>query len=135
MHLVSMGVGLIVGARVTGAVMRTERATAVDVRVIGARIPVVVPITVETTVAVMQSVAETTVEQMTAEAVMRVGGVTSAGQSKEEEMTGVTEIAGRRPAAVRGGESLKLASRLCRGYLLKLLVRFCVKWSTSSCGQ
>ena len=77
-----------------------------------------VPKVAETNV-VATSVAEMTVEEMSAEVVEMSGVAMSAEEIDAEEMTGAAiEIAGRNSkAVVGGGELLKLAPRLCRGYL------------------
>ena len=117
---VSRGADLIASVQGTGAPIPSAPVTAAGVQVI------VVVITVAVLRVAGMSVGEMTVEEMNAEIVETTGVVTSAVVSSEEEMIGAaTEIAGRTSqVAARGGELLKLAPRLCRGYLLQLLKPF-----------
>ena len=115
---------------------QTAKVTAADVRVIVVMITVVVPRVAETTVAATLSAGETTVEEMSAGVVMTNGVVMSAEQIQEGGMIGAAiETAGRSKAAVGGGKLLKLAPRLCRGYLLQLLIRSLRQWLATSCGR
>ena len=116
---VSRGADLIASVQETGALTPSASVTAAGVRVI------VVMITVAVLRVAGMSVGEMTVEEMSAVIVVTTGVETSAVVISEEEMIGAaTEIAGRTSqVAARGGELLKLAPRLCRGYLLQLLNR------------
>ena len=107
----------------TGAATQTTDATAAGAQMIVVMMTDVVPKVAGTNVVAM-SVAEMTVEEMSAEVVEMSGVAMSAEETRVEETTGAAiEIAGRNSkAVVRGGELLKLAPRLCRGYLLQLLI-------------